>query len=1109
MKALTLATAVPLLAMSALAEDSVSDGAWYYRPYEYEAWKLRQMREEADSGILHFGYPGRFLRMVDQPVAVWSKKPIEGLEPIPGSPNIPPHLAPRRTEPVAVRQVDGLYDLGREDIGYVCAEARDCPVLFVGESRAEAENSDTNVFEQSTEMVKDGEGRWRSAIPLALRYFRFEKPVESVMFLSQVDRRDPVGRFTCSDARKETVWSLGVETLRLCTRTFLVDGIKRDRLPWAADLAVEVLAEAYSFGDPEPVKRTLSALGSGEPCEVGNINGIASFSMWWVIAHDLLQRYFHEPDYLKRHYPRICARMTEMSGHEDERGFFVRDLGWDFMDWTGRDGGQLKSDISRQIIYFGALMSASRLAERVGDADSANAWRSKAARLKSGILSVGMDDTRHSRILAIVLELVEEDDVCRYAHEIVANGLPPTVTPYMSTFEVMALMKGGRPADALKKFESVWGAMADAGVDAYWESWDGSEKGAERYVFYKRPFGRSLCHAWSSGPVFLIPGVFLGIEPAEDGWRRIRRRPYCAEFAPDAEVVIPTPNGPRTFKAGRALPVGQVGLEDGALKHLRELAKATFDTRVDPEEHIRGFASVGDQEKGVANARQEFCGHYLDLCATYWQLDRDDHARQFGDHVVDSLEVSMSKDGYIGGEVPERRMHGFSLWNQAHAVYGLLRFAETTGSAKAKTYGLRAADWLLHAHESMSPERLVDASQVGNGGSQNLTAFYALVMASRVSGERKYVDYVKRTLSGLEATKMNLISNADCLALQSRKGIEMINAWRGVLAYARFMNDGKAIRSCSRYWQSIADTQIRNTGAATNRERFLPDGNAPAILPVEMRPNENCVQCGWLRFTRELFSATGDVRCAQEMERTLYNHILGSVASDGSDFAYYQGNVGRKVFHKNGMYQCCRYRGFAIMAHLQELILDDDGINVTPLVYAPLAYQADDGFALKVSTEYPKTGHIELLATTRVPRKLKLPIPSWCRNWTLCINGEKITPTTEDGFAIMNLEPSGEVAVQLDFKMEFVRKSHDIDGKQYAEYAYGPLVLVRDTGLGDKLGEILSTGLRFARQDSGKDVFAKFSAVDSGGRTHTLVDYAHACRANPDMDEFEVFIPTR
>lgn len=523
-------------------------GTWYYKPYEYEAWKLQQMRKEADLGILHFAYPGRFLELSEEPKPIWSEKRLKGFEPISGRPDVPPHRSRLRTTTAALRFADGMYDLGREDIGYVYAESKSRPVLFVGESRAEATNVDTNSFEQSTMMIPCGEGGWRSEIPLALRYFRFETPVESVKFLSQVDWSDPVGRFSCPDARKERIWQIGVETLRLCTRTFLVDGIKRDRLPWAADLAIEVLAEAYSFGDPEPIKRTLSAIGSGKPEKVGNVNGIASFSMWWVIAHDLLQRYFRETEYLKLHYPRIRERMSEMAQHEDERGFFVRDLGWDFIDWTGRDCGQLKSEISRQIIYFGALDAAVRLADRVHDEESAKHWKSKAERLKTAILMSGMDNTRHSRILAISLGLVEGEKARRYAQEIATGGMPPTKTPYMATFEVLALMKGGEKEAAVAKFESVWGSMADAGVDAYWESWDCSEGEDERYAFYNRPFGRSLCHAWSCGPVFLIPGVFLGIEPAEDGWRKIIRSPRCAEFAPDAEVIVPTPDGPKTFK---------------------------------------------------------------------------------------------------------------------------------------------------------------------------------------------------------------------------------------------------------------------------------------------------------------------------------------------------------------------------------------------------------------------------------------------------------------------------------------------------------------------------------------------------------------------------------
>ena len=517
-------------------------GYWCYKPYECEAWQLRQMRAEADKGVLHFNYPGVFMQLKDEPEAEFSPARIPGRECIVGFPGCPPHRIDRPSWPVSPVLGNGVYDAGRLGIGYVRVESERCPQMHVGESLAEAMSSDTNGFEQSTRMVDCGNGLWRSENPLALRYLRFDDTVRNVFFDTQVDWRDAAGSYTCDNPRYVSMWRLGRDTLRICNRTFFVDGIKRDRLPWAGDLVVAILSQAYTFGDPEPIKRHLAAIASTEP-ELGQVNGIISFSLWWVVGHDLLQRYFGDMDYLRLHYPRICARMRELESHEDERGFLVRNIGWDFMDWTDSSGENLRSEVSRQAIYYWGLRSAQRLAERMGDTTSAARWASHAERLKAVALAAGMDGTRQSRILSILSGLAEGDLVRRLAHELAMGDLPPTVTPYMSTYEVMALARNGEVEAAVRKFESVWGKMLDAGVDAYWEGGDSSQSGAERYVYYGRPFGKSLCHSWASGPAFLIPGVFLGIRPTSDGWRTYEAKPVASDFAKGAHVAVPAASG--------------------------------------------------------------------------------------------------------------------------------------------------------------------------------------------------------------------------------------------------------------------------------------------------------------------------------------------------------------------------------------------------------------------------------------------------------------------------------------------------------------------------------------------------------------------------------------
>ena len=198
------------------------------------------------------------------------------------------------------------------------------------------------------------------------------------------------------------------------------------------------------------------------------------------------------------------------------------------------------------------------------------------------------------------------------------------------------------------------------------------------------------------------------------------------------------------------------------------------------------------------------------------------------------------------------------------------------------------------------------------------------------------------------------------------------------------------------------------------------------------------------------------------------------------------------------------------MAHLPELALADDGRCVTPLLYAPLSYRSADGqFEIKVDTSYPRQGTIDFRIRTKSSRVLQLPIPGWCRGWTLSVGDKKVSVPAENGFVKVDVPASKEMAVRLELKMVFSRKICDIGGRRYAEYAYGPLVLVRDTGFGGRLGEAISEDVRFVHQDTGYEVFARFTGIDRKGRSHVLVDYAHACRRSPDADEFEIFIPVQ
>ena len=96
--------------------------------------------------------------------------------------------------------------------------------------------------------------------------------------------------------------------------------------------------------------------------------------------------------------------------------------------------------------------------------------------------------------------------------------MPPAGTPYVRGWELVALNRAGFHAAFFDGLEKTFGAMLDAGATTYWEGFDAAETGNARYAFYGRPWGKSLCHAWSAWPAFLFVSEAMGVRPTADGW---------------------------------------------------------------------------------------------------------------------------------------------------------------------------------------------------------------------------------------------------------------------------------------------------------------------------------------------------------------------------------------------------------------------------------------------------------------------------------------------------------------------------------------------------------------------------------------------------------------
>ncbi|MCT4588138.1 MAG: hypothetical protein N4A71_09980 [Carboxylicivirga sp.] len=464
--------------------------------------------------------------------------------------DIPPHLLEDPTVELSALEIDeNLFDFGCELLGHVKLKCEQCPVINVGESVTEALDLHCQQKEQSLEMIQVSEGLWRSKNPLAFRYLFVRDLAEDAILCDAIfSPATYKGAFSCSDSTLTKVWMNSAYTLRLCMHDFLLDGIKRDRLPWTGDLAISMYANAYSFSDPELVRRSLVALGRAG-IHNQDINGIIDYSLWWIIAQDQYQLYYGDAEHLRREWNRIIEALQVLKSRCDENGFLIPKGTWLFIDWVDDDKWT-----ALQILWWWAQKSAAQLAHRMGEHETKDLWNKQADNLQIELKKAAWNEerqvwyskndfeseiTRHPNFLSVVSGFTPAGAAQGIKEVLEGKELKPVGTPYMAGFEMMALAQLGNTDYMLKHVKEYWGGMLKQGATTFWEAYDANDTGGKQYAFYNRPYAKSLCHAWSAGPAAFLPGELLGIKPLADGWQHFKVKPRVASLE-NVHACVPT-----------------------------------------------------------------------------------------------------------------------------------------------------------------------------------------------------------------------------------------------------------------------------------------------------------------------------------------------------------------------------------------------------------------------------------------------------------------------------------------------------------------------------------------------------------------------------------------
>jgi uncharacterized protein len=342
---------------------------------------------------------------------------------------------------------------------------------------------------------------------------------------------------------------------------------------------------------------------------------------------------------------------------------------------------------------------------------------------------------------------------------------------------------------------------------------------------------------------------------------------------------------------------------------------------------------------------------------------------------------------------------GHELYNFGHLLQGGVARARTTGDDELVAIARRAAD---HVCATFGPDGI---QRVGGHPEVEM----GLVELARLTGEQRYLDQAALFIDRRGRGTLGEIGFGQAY-FQDDMPIRDATVFRGHAVRALYLAAGAVDVAVERADDDLLATIIAQWEATIARRTYITGGMGSHhtgeafgddfVLPPDRAYSETCAGIASVMLAWRLLLATGDVRFADLIERTLYNVVATSPAPDGRAFFYanplHQRVPGavpdteRESTRASSslrepwfLVACCPTNVARTLASLATYLATTDGDGVQLHQYTGSSVRATlDGarrVGLEIVTDYPRSGVVTIRVTESDgrPWRLTLRVPSW------------------------------------------------------------------------------------------------------------------------------------
>lgn len=447
-------------------------------------------------------------------------------------------------------------------------------------------------------------------------------------------------------------------------------------------------------------------------------------------------------------------------------------------------------------------------------------------------------------------------------------------------------------------------------------------------------------------------------------------------------------------------------------------------------------------------ALAETAGRFLEAAANAWVYSGDERLKALMDRLAADLIATQTVDGYMGAFTERQRWSGPDTWVLRANLQGLLCYYRATGNAAALE-AARKLGGLLDATFGQPPAKRALLAVGPYNGLAAAALLGPMAELHRMTGEAHYLAWAQAAARALDAPLTAPLGRGAGMARIARgRALEPLTDLAALLELHRLTGEEAPLRAAIAAWRDVTANRLYVTGAATAGEYFRDAGALPGEDSAGV--GDASVTAAWLELNRQLLETTGEAQYADEIERTVFNALLGAQDPKTGGFSQYTPMVGRK--RPGVALSATLANGVAAVAMLPQTVwgLRMDGPAV--VLYAPgeatIPMQEGLDVALRSETRFPADGAVTL--TVRPARAARFPlylrVPEWCGKFTAAVRDSAYEGKPGEFLKIeRNWTPGDAVEIQMDLPVRVVP-----GGKSYAEFVAvirGPQALALETSL--------------------------------------------------------------